>query len=1082
MGWRRKSDSGDRAREAAQSVRLRRIAVGCAPLWLGLAVPGSASAAEIILFSGSESAGTEQITANDGDAVIFNEQSTADHANIISNSGGSTSFNGESNAGAAILTNNGGGSLRFADDSSAAGSTIVNNGGGVLTFTGNAGAGAAIVTNNGSTLFNETATAGSATFVTNASGVLTFADKATAGTSILTVNGRLEFENASSAGGATLTNNTTGIIDFLDASSLADARVGNSGTLNFAGTSRAGAAVVTNNATGVIVFSGHSSLDGATLFNNGSVTFRGNSTAGETEFVVNNAGGSIQFTEASTAGSARIVNNDTLSFAGASSAGSAKLINNGDGAISFSGTSTAADAAINNGGTLAFSGASSAGAAAITTGPGGSTTFADAATGGTASLQIDKDPDTGVAGTVDISQVTTGSIGVGSIAGAGNLRLGGNALTVGSNNLATTFAGAITDGGIGGGTGGSLVKVGTGVLELGGSSTYTGRTDIDEGTLQAGADDALAARSAFTIAVGATLDLAGFKATIGSLSGAGAVTLNNAASQLSVGGDDTSTVFSGMISGEGGLVKFGSGTLALTASNSYQGSTTVAGGTLQVDGDITASASVLVGENGMLNGTGTVGPATIAGVIAGGNGVAPGTLNVRGNLVLEESSTLLTVVDGTGMSAVAVEGDVQLDGGALRLAVSAVPLQVGTSYTILSATGAITGTFGSAFSNYAFLDPTIDYDLDPTGLDSIAVTLDRNDTSFASVGATPNQKATAGAIEPLAPGNAVYDAVLPLDVATARAAFDNLSGEIHATALGSLQAQSEQTRATLLGRMRNAGWVEGYTPWLTGYGAQSDFDGDGNAAGGSRSSAGILAGIDRTTDNVRVGMAIGAGQGEVSLDDRASVADLQSFILAGYGQWNHDQWRVRGGLAMALHELDVERRIDVGPLRGTAKSNYDGWTAQAFGELGYVVRFGASELEPMAGFSCGRTELDGFTEEGAGAANLASDGSSLSGCVTTLGLRASHRFDLDNGLWIKPRAALAWSHALSSDNPMLDLAFAGGDAFRISGIGPSQDAATVDAGVDFGMTYGASGFLNYAGRFAAGEDSHAVQLGVHISY
>jgi fibronectin-binding autotransporter adhesin len=319
-------------------------------------------------------------------------------------------------------------------------------------------------------------------------------------------------------------------------------------------------------------------------------------------------------------------------------------------------------------------------------------------------------------------------------------------------------------------------------------------------------------------------------------------------------------------------------------------------------------------------------------------------------------------------------------------------------------------------------------------------------------------------------------------VATAREAFDNLSGEIHATALGTAFAQNEQTRSTLLGRMRNSGWVEGYTPWLTGYGSQADFDGDGNAAGGSRNSAGLMAGIDRTTEDVRVGLAVGMDKGEIALDERDSTADLQSFILAGYGQWNVDALRVRGGVAVALHQLDVERTIDVAPLSGMAKSRYDGWSAQAFGELGYVVRFGASEVEPMAGLACIRTDLDGFQEDGAGAANLSSSGSSLSGCVTSVGLRASHRFNLDNGVWVKPRVAVAWSHSFADEAPTIDMAFAGGDGFQIAGIGLSRDAAAIDAGLDFGMTYGASGFVNYAGRFAAGADSHAVQLGVHISY
>jgi autotransporter-associated beta strand protein len=92
---------------------------------------------------------------------------------------------------------------------------------------------------------------------------------------------------------------------------------------------------------------------------------------------------------------------------------------------------------------------------------------------------------------------------MGSIEGAGTIALSSQNLAVGGNNLSTTFAGVMQDGGLGGGTGGSLTKTGTGTLTLAGSNTYTGATNINGGVLSV--NGSIASSSLTTVNNGAVL-------------------------------------------------------------------------------------------------------------------------------------------------------------------------------------------------------------------------------------------------------------------------------------------------------------------------------------------------------------------------------------------------------------------------------------------------------------------------------------------------------------------------------------------------------------------------------------------------
>ncbi|SHJ24906.1 autotransporter-associated beta strand repeat-containing protein [Bradyrhizobium lablabi] len=364
--------------------------------------------------------------------------------------------------------------------------------------------------------------------------------------------------------------------------------------------------------------------------------------------------GSGTLTFAPAAAQSQTVSNEIADGAGNGGSGSWTLAKTGTGTLALSATNTYSGGTTVTGGLINFNAVNNFGSGQITLNGGG----LQWATGNT----------------TDISSRLAA--------------LGSNGATFDTNGNNITLGSSLS------GTGG-LTKTGAGVLTLSGSSNYAGATNVNAGTLQAGASNAFASNSAFTVASGATLALNNFSQTIGSLAGAGAVTLGSAT--LTTGGDGTSTTFSGTISGTGALTKTGTGVLTLSGSSNYAGATNVNAGTLQVDGSINNSSSVTVNSGGTLTGIGTVDPITVT--IASGGTLAPGTpgvpgtsITIAGNLAFQSGALYLVQINPTTSTSANVTGTAALAGNVL--AAFAPGSYLARQYTILHSGGLGGTTFG----------------------------------------------------------------------------------------------------------------------------------------------------------------------------------------------------------------------------------------------------------------------------------------------------------------------------------------------------------------------------------------------------
>ena len=257
--------------------------------------------------------------------------------------------------------------------------------------------------------------------------------------------------------------------------------------------------------------------EGQIIFNNASAAASGNMSIvnGGNPGLGGDTTGSTTFNDMSSAGGASIVNSDAnafdgdigrTTFNGASTADHASITNYGPGESHgaggqtiFNNTSTAANASIDNHGSgevstlissslTIFNDTSTAGHATITNqggigidqaSLGGATIFEDSSTANGAILIANggmngaaggailfRGASTG--GTARVKVFDNGYLGIssqqsaftlGSIEGSGNVSFASNRLTVGANNINTSFSGTISGNG-------SLAKIGNGILTL----------------------------------------------------------------------------------------------------------------------------------------------------------------------------------------------------------------------------------------------------------------------------------------------------------------------------------------------------------------------------------------------------------------------------------------------------------------------------------------------------------------------------------------------------------------------------------------------------------------------------------------
>ncbi|UDF32924.1 UNVERIFIED_ORG: autotransporter domain-containing protein (plasmid) [Roseateles sp. XES5] len=678
------------------------------------------------------------------------------------------------------------------------------------------------------------------------------------------------------------------------------------------------------------------------------------------------------------------------------------------------------------------------------------------------------------AGTFDVAAGTTLGL-TGAVSGGADLvKTGAGLLRLdnASNAYGDTLVRAGTLVGHAGSMSGTVGNAGTVVFDQAADGRFAGDIVGLDGTR-----GSMAKRGAGTLALAGRSSLdwsveAGGLATAAERFGGNAAIASGASLDFDQQAD---AVYAGVLSGAGRFGKTGTGRLELTGSSAaFTGTTSVLGGTLAVNGRLGGHLDLAAAAR--LQGTGTIGDTVVNGTIAPGNSI--GTLTVAGNISFAAGSVFEVEADTAGQAdKILASGGATIAGGTVRVLAGTGDYGARTRYTILTADGGRTGTFTGVTSNLAFLDPTLGYDAN-----NVYLTLARNGVDFASIGRTANQIATGRGAESLGAGNAVYDAVLGLATDDARAAFDQLSGEIHASARTAMLDDSRFLRNAVNDHLRGTldsgvaldengvptPSADGLSLWSQGFGSWGHVGGDGNAARLDRSTGGFFVGADAPVfDTWRFGAVAGYGHSSFSVKDRQSSGSSDDYHVGVYGGATWGDVALRTGAAYTWHDVSTSRTVSFTGFSDGLKGDYDAGTAQVFSELGYRMEVGGLAFEPFANLAYVSLHTDGFTERG-GAAALVTRDETTDMAFSTFGLRASTAFDLA-GAAVTARGMVGWRHAFGDETPSSSMRFAsGGNAFAISGVPITRDAAVVEAGLDMTLTPSATLGITYSGQFGSG--------------
>lgn len=626
---------------------------------------------------------------------------------------------------------------------------------------------------------------------------------------------------------------------------------------------------------------------------------------------------------------------------------------------------------------------------------------------------------------------TEGALG-GSNALAAITTTDGFTFTLDENASTTTFnangtvnqtAGTLTAGTLAIGAGDSFTQSGSGVINATNTTIDTGGTLtlINQGS---GAIDGASAGTG-ALVFGGNYDT---DSALGGANALSSITVNNGTTlTLDQAAAATSFVFAGVVNK--------SGAASITGDTTVQDT-----GTLSVAADFTNTGNLAVGSG--TGGTLSIGTSTLT---------VGGTFDLGTGATFNSTISSATTDDA---GRVVATGIATVDAGS-TINLTVTTSAIGSTYKIID--GGLGGSVAiptTIVDNSALLDFIASTDGDDLTVTAV--------TSAAAAGLSSNAKAVNTALSALTAADSALDTAFAGISTTAElnAALESLAPNMSGAAFSASHAAMDAALFTVdnrladlrtgSGRFTGLASGDGYRDvsfWVQGFGKLMDQDDRDNVSGYEADTAGAAFGADtQVKDGLRMGAAVSYAKTNADTNNASSSLDIDSYQLSVYGSYERDDVFLDTTAAYARNQYDSTRHVTVGAVNRTARGDFDGNQFSVKAKLGrnYVMQ-NTMTVRPYLGLTYSHLELDGYTETGAGTANLTVRAEDYDTVSAQLGASVSWTRE-SKGVRYVPELHAAVTHELGDVRQVNTASFAaGGAAFTTEGADPARTGLNLGA-------------------------------------